>query len=196
MPISVLRLLSNLIAEAVDTIEGVYVRAGVDLPGLDEPYDPADPSEVLRSDPAVAAASLNLVAAAAQITAATRQPVMSALVNAHAFQISSCIRVASELNVVELLREAGPKGLHAKEIAAPSHADPGLMARILRLLASHHIFREVSPDVFANNRISSSLDKGKPSNWEDTTGNVGAVCKNPHHALHPSPFRTRFLLWK
>ncbi|KAJ7226150.1 hypothetical protein GGX14DRAFT_556899 [Mycena pura] len=32
--------------------------------------------------------------------------------------------------------------------------------------------------------------------WEDATGNVGAVCKNPHHALHPSPFRTRFLLWK
>ncbi|KAK6981651.1 O-methyltransferase-domain-containing protein [Favolaschia claudopus] len=35
--------------------------------------------------------------------------------------------------------------------------------RILRLLATHHIFREVSPGVFANNRISSTLDKGKPS---------------------------------
>lgn len=34
-------------------------------------------------------------------------------------------------------------------------------ARILRILATHHIFREVSPGLFANNRISSTLDKGK-----------------------------------
>jgi hypothetical protein len=35
-------------------------------------------------------------------------------------------------------------------------------ARILRLLATNHIFTEVSPDVFANNRLSSVLDTGKP----------------------------------
>ena len=34
-------------------------------------------------------------------------------------------------------------------------------ARILRLLATNHIFTEVSPDVFANNRLSSVLDTGK-----------------------------------
>ena len=33
-------------------------------------------------------------------------------------------------------------------------------ARFLRLLASNFIFREVSPDVFANNRISCALDTG------------------------------------
>lgn len=31
----------------------------------------------------------------------------------------------------------------------------------MRLLASRHIFREVAPDVFANNRISSLMDTGK-----------------------------------
>ncbi len=36
-----------------------------------------------------------------------------------------------------------------------------LPARILRLLATNHIFTEVSPDVFANNRLSSVLDTGK-----------------------------------
>lgn len=35
-----------------------------------------------------------------------------------------------------------------------------LLARILRLLATNHIFTEVSPDVFANNRLSSVLDTG------------------------------------
>ena len=35
-------------------------------------------------------------------------------------------------------------------------------ARNLRLLATNHIFIEVSPDVFATNRLSSVLDTGKP----------------------------------
>ena len=35
-------------------------------------------------------------------------------------------------------------------------------ARVLRLLATNYIFVEVSPDVFANNRLSTVLDTGKP----------------------------------
>jgi len=34
-------------------------------------------------------------------------------------------------------------------------------AHVLRLLATNYIFTEVSPDVFANNRLSSTLDTGK-----------------------------------
>lgn len=34
-------------------------------------------------------------------------------------------------------------------------------ARILRFLATNYIFKEVTPDVFANNLISSCLDTGK-----------------------------------
>ena len=36
-----------------------------------------------------------------------------------------------------------------------------LPGRILRLLATNHVFIEVSPDVFATNRLSSVLDTGK-----------------------------------
>ena len=36
------------------------------------------------------------------------------------------------------------------------------LARVLRLLATNHIFIEVSPDVFAKNRLSTVLDTGKP----------------------------------
>lgn len=35
------------------------------------------------------------------------------------------------------------------------------LAHILRLLATHHLLREVSPDVFALNRLSSLIDSGK-----------------------------------
>jgi hypothetical protein len=34
-------------------------------------------------------------------------------------------------------------------------------ARVLRCLATNYIFTEVTPDVFANNRLSSTLDTGK-----------------------------------
>ncbi|KIK51364.1 hypothetical protein GYMLUDRAFT_208715 [Collybiopsis luxurians FD-317 M1] len=39
--------------------------------------------------------------------------------------------------------------------------EPLNIARVLRVLATQHIFREVSPDVFAHNRISTLLDTGK-----------------------------------
>ncbi|KAJ7744186.1 O-methyltransferase [Mycena metata] len=153
---SVLRQLAQIINNAVDTIEATYRSSNVDLPSLDEPFDIAAPGESLRQDPAVSTA----------------------------FYISACIRAVSELNVVELLREAGPKavkkilceqqklmfrlqGLHAKDIAAATRSgvDHALLvvARMLRLLATHHIFHEVSPNVFANNRLSSPLDKNKPT---------------------------------
>ncbi|KAJ7113834.1 O-methyltransferase [Mycena epipterygia] len=162
-PISPLRRLANMIMDAVDTIEDVYAQADTPLPSLDEPFNPEDPSEALSQDPKVSAATKNLMAAAAQISATVCDPRRVAVNTSHAFHLSSCLQAASELNVVEILREAGPKGAEAAAIAAPSHVEPNLMARILRLLATHHIFREVSPGVFANNRISSTLDKGKPS---------------------------------
>ncbi|KAF8471570.1 hypothetical protein DFH94DRAFT_684737 [Russula ochroleuca] len=47
------------------------------------------------------------------------------------------------------------------EIAQPTKVHPGTLARVLRLLATNHIFKEVSPDAFANNRLLSVLDTGK-----------------------------------
>ncbi|KAF7349730.1 hypothetical protein MSAN_01699800 [Mycena sanguinolenta] len=161
--ISTLRRLANIINEAIDEIEGVYAAADLPLPQLDAPFNPADPAEALLQNTTVEAATLNIMAAAAQLSATVASPAVSALNASQAFHISACLRVASEMNVVEVLREAGPAGLHANEIAAPSKTDPLLLARILRLLATHNIFREVTPNVFANNRISSVLDKGKPS---------------------------------
>ncbi|KAF7349749.1 hypothetical protein MSAN_01701900 [Mycena sanguinolenta] len=161
--ISTLRRLANIINGAINEIEAVYAAADISLPSLDAPFNPADPAEAPLQNPSVEAATLNIMAAAAQLSATVASPAVSALNASQAYHISACLRAASEVNVVEVLREAGPAGLHAKEIAAPSKTDPLLLARILRLLATHNIFREVTPNVFANNRISSVLDKGKPS---------------------------------
>ncbi|KAF7296946.1 Methyltransf-2 domain-containing protein [Mycena indigotica] len=145
MAVSTLRALLNLMTEAVDTIEGAYAAAKAPLPVLDDPYDPQTPSEALRADPVVASATTILIAAAAQITATVRNPVHTAVLTACYFHVGSAVRVASELNVVEILREAD------------------VLAQILRTLSTWHIFREVAPGTFANNKISSAMDKGKAS---------------------------------
>ncbi|KAJ7488300.1 O-methyltransferase [Mycena latifolia] len=161
--ISTLRRLADIITQGVETMERVYGEAGLALPALDQPFRRNDPAEALRQTPDVTAAVKNIMAAAAQLTATVGDPVKLAVNSAFAFHVPSCLRAASEINVVEILREGGPEGVHAREIAAPSGTNPDLIERILRLLATHHIFREVSPGVFANNRISSTLDKEKPT---------------------------------
>ncbi|GAA5971265.1 hypothetical protein JCM11641_008287 [Rhodosporidiobolus odoratus] len=87
--------------------------------------------------------------------------------------------------------KAGKPGLHVSELAKGSEIDPAKLgelplpreapissqvtltltphpasvlcwvARILRVLAAHYIFREIEPDVFANNYRSLSLSTGK-----------------------------------
>lgn len=59
---------------------------------------------------------------------------------------------------------AGPSGAHVSQLSQKTGVDPDKLAHILRLLATHHITREVSPNVFANNRISSLIDSGK--SWD------------------------------
>ncbi|KAF8183030.1 hypothetical protein K438DRAFT_1975286 [Mycena galopus ATCC 62051] len=162
--IATLRRLATILTDGLDSVDSVYQKAGLNFPSLDKPFDPKNEAEALRQDKAVAAAVNDIMAATAQISATVCDPMRLAVNTSNAMHISSCLNAASELNVVEILREAGPKGVSAKDIAAPSQSNPGLMERILRLLATHHIFREVSPGVFVNNCVSSTLDKGKPSN--------------------------------
>ncbi|KAJ6478129.1 O-methyltransferase [Mycena vitilis] len=159
--LSSLRQLSNIIAQAVTDIEAEYAQASAPLPSLDEPFNPADAAEVVGMSPSVVAASSLVIAAAAQITAAVGNPVLAIINDALLYHLSSCLRVVATLNVVEILREGGREGMHVRDIAEKAGTDPDKLCRVLRLLATHHVFREITPDVFANNRISSVIDKGK-----------------------------------
>jgi len=48
-------------------------------------------------------------------------------------------------------------GVHVNELAAAVNLHPTKLGSILRALATKHCFREVAPDVFANNRLSMTL---------------------------------------
>jgi hypothetical protein len=58
-----LRALSDIISQAVTTVEPTYKVAGLNPPALNEPFNPHAPAEALGRDPAVAGAIQNLVAA-------------------------------------------------------------------------------------------------------------------------------------
>ncbi|KAI0826305.1 O-methyltransferase [Irpex lacteus] len=177
-----LHTLAKLIKTSVDSIEKIFVAKGQQFPSLDGPLDPQ--SEAVRMSAEVQQAGNILVAAASQLIATVRPPPVTALVSGFQFHISACLRVAVENHVVEILKAAGPQGLHVRDVAAPTKVNPEKLARVLRTLATHHIFKEVSPDVFTNNAVSSALDTGKPvyailadpeSKYDNTSGLAAAV---------------------
>ncbi|KAJ7906790.1 S-adenosyl-L-methionine-dependent methyltransferase [Mycena leptocephala] len=161
MALSTLTQLSNLISQSVATLERISTETGIPLPDLDNPTIAAE-SDVLRTNATTIEAARLIAAAGLQLAALTMPPkdyVFEVVFGAH---LAASLRVCMEANATEILREAGPNGLHADKIAEKSHIDGGKLARIMRHLASHHIYREVAPDVFANNRLSATLDTKKP----------------------------------
>ncbi|KAK0199957.1 S-adenosyl-L-methionine-dependent methyltransferase [Desarmillaria ectypa] len=153
---STLRSLADLISSSVDIIE-----ERVQVPDLDLAYHEGKVPDNGFSDPAVTDAISCIVAATAQLVATVRPAHLTLISTAMMIHVPSALRTATDLHVAEVLRDSGPQGLHIGEIAALCRTSPGKLARILRLLATEHIFKEVTPDVFANNRISSLLDTRK-----------------------------------
>ncbi|KAJ3819936.1 S-adenosyl-L-methionine-dependent methyltransferase [Lentinula raphanica] len=115
----------------------------------------------LESDPAVAAARKLIVAAATQIIAAVQSPVEYLQNGVSGMFDTLTLGFVIDVNVPEILKEAGTEGLHVKELALAAGVDSSYLARVLRYLATRHVFKEVSPDVFAHNRLSSLLTKAK-----------------------------------
>ncbi|KAJ7122489.1 O-methyltransferase, partial [Mycena crocata] len=158
-----LRLLGNLIMQAIDTIEHRLEEESMQFPALNEPFDAEAKVEAVLLEADMVAATANIVAAASHLIAAVRSPVQTMVENSMLFHLPSCIRAAveSRTNPTRIIRDAGVQGIHADDIARMNHTDSSKAARILRLLANHHIFTEIQPDVFRANRLSSVLDSGK-----------------------------------
>ncbi|EIM90650.1 S-adenosyl-L-methionine-dependent methyltransferase [Stereum hirsutum FP-91666 SS1] len=159
--IQVARQLLAHMGESLDVIEQTCAANGTKLPELNEPFSP--PTEAFRADPKVAEAANIASAAAVHLAAILTPPQVTLYHFAGGHFRAAAIRACLESNITEILREAGPEGLHVKDIAAKNGQDPLKLGRFLRFLATNHVYREVSPDVFTNTRISSMLDTLKPS---------------------------------
>ncbi|GJE88132.1 O-methyltransferase-like protein [Phanerochaete sordida] len=105
--------------------------------------------------------------------------------------------------VPDILREAGPKGLHVNEIAAVTKVHPGRLGRVLRFLATRHVFEEVAPDVFRNTRLSSGMCLGKSvkeivesplDRWDKSSGVAAIVSLNGHENMKTAAYMVETLL--
>ncbi|KAA1468517.1 O-methyltransferase [Dentipellis sp. KUC8613] len=154
-----LKALAALIKLNVDRIETATRSNSLEFPSPWSSF--SRQSEAARMLPDVADAATQIVAAASQLIAAVRPPPLTIISLGFSFHVPAALRIAVESHAAEFLREAGLQGAHVKDIAKPTNIDPAKLARILRLLSTFHVFVEVAPDVFVNNRLSSFLDSGK-----------------------------------
>ncbi|KAJ5725584.1 uncharacterized protein N7483_006941 [Penicillium malachiteum] len=73
------------------------------------------------------------------------------------FYESRALHIAAEHRIADLLAAHDEQGLAVTELATKANVDTDMLLRILRVLTSIGIFREVSDRSFANNRVSASL---------------------------------------
>ncbi|KAA1478055.1 S-adenosyl-L-methionine-dependent methyltransferase [Dentipellis sp. KUC8613] len=195
---STLIQLLAIIQTSLATLEQVCSSSGTLVPDINEPFTPL--SEAFRADPAAAKAAQTASAAALHLAAILTPPQVSLYHIVGGHYRSTAARVCLESNVTEILREAGPHGLHIKEIAAKNGQDPDKLGRFLRFLAVNHVYREVSPDVFANTRISSMLDTLKPtvdlfaSPEYKYDGTIGLAALAGHHL--DETFKASAIAWE
>lgn len=75
--ISPLRQLADIISSAVDAIDAGCKELKADYPNLDEPFNPAAPSEAASMSPGVVPAAALVVAACAQLSATVNIPALT-----------------------------------------------------------------------------------------------------------------------
>ncbi|KIK53432.1 hypothetical protein GYMLUDRAFT_178936 [Collybiopsis luxurians FD-317 M1] len=151
--------LLDTITKAVGSLQLACSRDGTSIPDIREPFEPS--SEGFRNNSEVMEATRIIGAAALQLEAIIAPPQVVLFHVVGGLFKSMALRVCLESHVTEILRDAGKEGMHVRDIAKCNGQDPQKLARFLRYLCSNHVYREVSPDVFANNRASSLLDTQK-----------------------------------
>ncbi|KAI5825917.1 S-adenosyl-L-methionine-dependent methyltransferase [Schizophyllum commune Tattone D] len=157
---SPLRALADSISQAVTVIEDAYAAANLSYPSLTGSFDPASPAETLLMRPDVAQAAQLVSVGCRALDAAAGSPGIKTMRASVGYVGTAAFEVAVNGYVAEILRSK-PAGMHVDEIAAVNGFDAAILGRVLRKLASAFVFVEVAPNVFANNRLSSTLDTGK-----------------------------------
>ncbi|KAG6852680.1 hypothetical protein C0991_009963 [Blastosporella zonata] len=154
---NLLKLVNSSAQEAL----ALYENQGLDLPLLSStashPLDVADDSLDLRK-------VIRVLEGACEQLCSTLAPPVHTVVNRGQNLDWLCLLVVIESRVADAL--AGhDKGVHVDVLSKSVGIESGKLGRILRLLATKHIFSEVKPDVFANNRLSLVLQSSSDASY-------------------------------
>lgn len=153
--------LVSLIVNAASSLEA-YHKANTEkpyVPSLDdtEPH-PLD-AEIYPLEMKKAAQILE--GACAQLCATLIRPNHTVLNKYLTIYQPAFISVALRGRIADVLLNE-PAGLHVTELSQRSNVEERKLARVLRTLCSHHVFREVKRDIFANNRLSMLFSESQP----------------------------------
>ncbi|KAJ4490570.1 S-adenosyl-L-methionine-dependent methyltransferase [Lentinula aciculospora] len=152
-----LKALIDIITAQTTVLQSAYSNNNLQVPSIDVPFQ----STPLEFNPVVTASRHLIVAAALQLIATVQSPIEFIQGRLGGIYDTATLGLLVDINVPEILKEAGPQGLHVNKLSSATNVDSSYLARVLRYLATRHIFKEVSPDVFAHNRLSSLLNKAK-----------------------------------
>ncbi|KAF9009301.1 S-adenosyl-L-methionine-dependent methyltransferase [Hymenopellis radicata] len=143
-----------LITSAAKTIEDEFAKSPEPIiPTLDDvkphPLD-GSPGDAIRRAVAI------MDGACAQLCASVAPPSHTIVNRGLGVTEAGCLDVVVNNKIPDLLKDR-PEGVHVATLAKASGLDAGKLERIMRRLATSHIFREVGESVFANNRLSVQL---------------------------------------
>ncbi|KAJ7589593.1 hypothetical protein C8J56DRAFT_1076296 [Mycena floridula] len=153
--------LAKLISTSVDSLDKTCTENKIRIPSLDEPFS-AD-AEVALMTPEALESVNSIVTNALKLAAAVSPAQITMFRMAGDYMKTATLGTAIRCHVSEILRDAGSKAGFGRHCSKPLHSDVDgrKLGPVLRYLASNNVFREVSPNVFANNRFSGTLDTGK-----------------------------------
>ena len=103
---------------------------------------------------------------------------------ASGYVIARCLYCAAKLNVADLLSE-GPRS--TSELAAATHTHPDALYRLLRALAMHGIFTEITPRVFALSPLAQVLRNDAPDSIRAMILFLGIPCTSRVRAIGVQP---------
>ncbi|THU96315.1 O-methyltransferase [Dendrothele bispora CBS 962.96] len=153
--------LAGIIAGAISDLTTVCHENKLELPDL---YNPSftPESEAFRANASASESAKLAAAACLQLAATLMRPTdivyQLATGVCHGFSFV-CISLRAQL--WDQSNQIFQQGMHVNDIASKCGLEAAKLARIMRYLAVHHCYREVEPDVFANNRVSGAFDTGK-----------------------------------
>ncbi|KAL5513595.1 hypothetical protein ACEPAH_3994 [Sanghuangporus vaninii] len=153
---SQLDALVSLIKESVDVFKAECENAEVSVPVLSGQSSADHDAMREKGSIKLSKAASIIEAACAQLCAVVSRPELTLIKAASGHFTSACMEVAATRDLATFLSDA-PDGLHTSALSKATGVNEDHLSRILRLLATNHIFQEVEPSVFANNFISTKL---------------------------------------
>ncbi|KAK7047294.1 hypothetical protein VNI00_006525 [Paramarasmius palmivorus] len=167
--------LTALISSSVQEVIATYASVGRAVPSLDS-AEPGPFDEIVEDTPErLVRAVKTIEAACAQLVSTVGNPSGIIYDRANTHAEPSCLLVALNARIADLLVDK-PEGASVIELAeASGFKDADKLGRVMRLLATRHVFREgqlqcviyghfeilarttVKPNIYANNRLSVRL---------------------------------------